>query len=755
MADRLRVWETLTTGQRSTLRGLIALEGPDLTGNLVGSLRQGLVARAATPDVNNIYRLEINSTSFVGEFSAAVPTVVTIKAEGNQLLTTLVSQLMVELTEAAKIGADSLALFIHLCNEKPVKHDDLRLLEAARLAANPLLSQTLLYMLKAPSAMGFEQRSILTTLLPELSKPRSQYIRHLLLPRINLGVTNCMEALRSKLKDMLFMNGDWNGTELVIQAFGQHVRDSPWHVPQMDREVQLVLEDWPRDTLVSSLQQIREASLWTTPTGFLSSQMTSLTKAIDEYCSHRLLVQLPSPNPRIRLVEKVISIWDLNQDRRRRELCVWLTENMASEPQGPEWLCLDGLADLSDGALSNIRIILEDDAKETVSACQRFARIHASSAVADSWLKLLRARLETCAESIFDWAQVNLPAESWIGLIESVGLIYWDKSVNAVADLPLSTECPPLLRPSLYDWASMLRTYLPIITSFEQSMTAWPSDALRCILTSHEVPVGDDILFMLNTIAATLGDQHLPILFEVLGRLAINGHNSLAVSAALAAIAKASPDALERCKTMLKMDIKGQRPLLQAMSATWLLKPEVPVATADSEVIAAMQRVLDIPSGSTNLPKEALDAASTLFEDKVAQLIEEAARLDALRLALKIRDPQGISELLSGLGIEEQCPADDILAGMPSRLLDVVERVGDNELEMHFPLSELKPLQRLGMGVGTVKTLVLHLKLADAWKLSFLRTSLHENRTIFAFCVHRESDISDSETKRSQMPGSW
>lgn len=741
---------------RSTLQGFLALEGPDLTGNLMGTLRQGLVATVVTPGSDGIYRLGIGSTTnSIPKSPTGCAYTIRIKAEGHQQLTVLLENLMLELTEAARGGADLLGLFTHLCNERVVEHDDLRFLEAARGAANPVLSQHLLYVLKAPPAMGFGQRLILTTILHELSKPRSQYIRHMLTPRIVLGVLNCMETLRTRMQVMLFMNGPWNGTEIDIQMFGQHVRDSPWLVPQMDRETQLVLEEWPSARLVSSLQEIREASLWTTPSGFLSTEMTTLTKAIDEYCSHRLLVQLWPPSPRIRLVEKIISIWDLNKDRRRRELCVWLAENMPPQPQDPEWPCLDGLADLSDGALLNIRAILDADNGGFVLACQRFACILASSAVAACWQTLIKTRLETCASSLFDWAQVNLSAELWLDWMESVGRIYWERSVDAMKDSSTSMYRPILLRPSLRTWTSKLRTHLPIITSFEENITAWPSDALRCILISHEAPLSDDILFMLNTIAYLSGDEPLPNLFDVLGRLTLDGSNSLNISAALAAIVEASPLALERCKAMLKMDIQGQQPLLQVMSATWLLEADTPGAVADSEAIAAMQRVLNIPSETGNLPIEALNAASDRFEAKVAKLIEQAAKLDALRLALKIRDPQGTSEILSVLGIEEQCPADDVLAGVPSRLLDVVERVGDNELEMHFPLTELKPLQRLGMGLGTSNHLVIHLKLMDAWKLSFLRTSLQENRTIFAFCVHVESDISGSDTKKRQMPGSW
>ncbi|KAH9222483.1 hypothetical protein DL95DRAFT_380795, partial [Leptodontidium sp. 2 PMI_412] len=51
------------------------------------------------------------------------------------------------------------------------------------------------------------------------------------------------------------------------------------------------------------------------------------------------------------------------------------------------------------------------------------------------------------------------------------------------------------------------------------------------------------------------------------------------------------------------------------------------------------------------------------------------------------------------------------MAHVPDELIDVIEKLGPGEFELSFPLTDWKPLRRIGSGVGIAQAIILRLYL--------------------------------------------
>jgi len=101
---------------------------------------------------------------------------------------------------------------------------------------------------------------------------------------------------------------------------------------------------------------------------------------------------------------------------------------------------------------------------------------------------------------------------------------------------------------------------------------------------------------------------------------------------------------------------------------------------------------------------------------------------------LNVQDPFGTKILLESLGIDDVDPLDEELEELPIAIAGAVEKCGDNEVEISFPLSEWTDLQRSAMGVGDAKTLLLRLFLDH---LGDMPTS---------FCFHLDANTQEIGT---------
>jgi hypothetical protein len=99
----------------------------------------------------------------------------------------------------------------------------------------------------------------------------------------------------------------------------------------------------------------------------------------------------------------------------------------------------------------------------------------------------------------------------------------------------------------------------------------------------------------------------------------------------------------------------------------------------------------------------------------------------------------GIETLLGQLGIEDSFPLDDLFENLPTELVDVVERINDSEVELHFPLNNVTPLHKKAMGAGTAQSLLVRILPPS--------TGLPPG-----FCIHFDNEAGDMAEASGHFP---
>lgn len=166
---------------------------------------------------------------------------------------------------------------------------------------------------------------------------------------------------------------------------------------------------------------------------------------------------------------------------------------------------------------------------------------------------------------------------------------------------------------------------------------------------------------------------------------------------------------------VLDMHQKSRKQVSEAVMAAWLSAAEL--TAADKRGLRTIARVIDLqaPDRGISLVKS-LQVATEFLHTEFTSIIADAKNLEAIRLTLKAHDSQKTSALLRKLNIEDPSAIEDATASIPISLVDVVERVRDGEFEISFPLTHLKPLQRLALGAGSSRAILVRLVIGDVSK---------------------------------------
>ena len=82
------------------------------------------------------------------------------------------------------------------------------------------------------------------------------------------------------------------------------------------------------------------------------------------------------------------------------------------------------------------------------------------------------------------------------------------------------------------------------------------------------------------------------------------------------------------------------------------------------------------------------------------------------------------------LQIEDPSAVEDATANIPASLIDVVEKISDAKYEITFPLTHLKPLQRIALGIGNSRTLLVRLIVGNPTKPSEFCIHFHPEQAV-------------------------
>jgi hypothetical protein len=704
---RLNRWSELSNNHVS-LRDVLVLEGPDFISRK-STLKEGALARGFSLSSSTI---RVGNVQFILSRG--------ILNEARLMLDTLYDAI----DAASSLGPNDTELLAHLCVGKPITHDSLNILEVVRSLGDPSISAILLQVYGANGSSRSTQMAGVMLLLPVLRDERTRTLRDIIAPDLIGLISNCVNEMQRRVQKQLTAGRPWCGLEQKLQAFGNGLQEVFWLRPLLDISFQVLLNSWPKSEEIQVLQDLRISAQNATPV-----IASSLTKKIDLYCMDRLVKRGVLDEPTEQLVDTLKSLW---MDGPEADLC----SVALIIAQGPGFStkfrcrCLSLLPSLPPGFIYTIRLIIQgwQDGKAD-TACIDLARLLActpASEATEYWRRVLYRMLGKQEMDLVSHAVTNLRATDWIQLVADVHLTCDDQMPSVAQTIPI------IMYTTLQSWVNYLSVHATAITRLEEDMQGF-GRLPRCILTGGDGSLNASLEHILDLLTMYYGGNFQPPMLALMKMLASDGQNAAEICKVLSLLIATTKDGIDTCMRVLDLHQGTASPqVASALLASWL--QDTDLDNADRRTLKALAEMLNLEVDSRGrLPAESLAAAADYLDAQFATLFAEAQRLETLRVAFKALDSAGISEMLESIHVENPSLVEDELAKLPTALIGLVEKVGDREVELQFPLTQLRPLQRIAMGIGNAQSLIIRLDLGDY-------------SIPAGFCLHLDNESNSSES---------
>jgi hypothetical protein len=709
--DRLRQWEKFKGQHRTGLRHLLALEGPDFESRREITLLRGIELQVSEPFSSVLGRHGLNVV-LKGETASSVRDM--LRRSLNAVDAASSGKLAIPFSEGPS------PLLMQLVNIS-IDEEALQILEGIVRMGDVRVGAAVEQFLSSQDGAENLQRDAVLVLLPRLAKPQGQTLRNALAPHLLDRVTKCIHRMQAEFQECLRSHRPWRESAVKLIDFGNSVRQASWLTELFDVDLQTSLHSfWPKRTVVCNLADLRD---------FVEhADMTWLVTEIDEFCGDQL-VHWHDTRPN-HLLEALLSCWQRISDDNHRSLALSVVRSSAHTDILITCSCLAQIPTLTDQTVRLFDNILQENARgDAAMACVHFARHLASESsteIVTCWRSLLRSMIEKQKDTLVEKTLLHLSAEAWIHWITCLGSIYSDVLRN-----PFTAPAIPQL--SLHLWVQGLcYEYLPTIKWIESAFGSGP--ALHYILVGGggNETLATQLVQILEAFSKKGMGRHRSAMQTVLGCLASHQDNVSEVCEALSLLSHTSHDGATACENVVNLHKQKSVHLAEVVSAGWLQAPHL--TTVDKSALEVVMKLLGFSVDKKGLlaPAKSVESATAYFEKQVAELLEEAHRLDGLRIALRSIDPDGTTAQMESLDIK--CPSfvEDVLAMVPAALVDVVEQVDEGAVELQFPLTHLTALQRMATGVGEAQSLLVRLFVGDG-------------TVPVGFCIHLDNDTNGLE----------
>lgn len=702
---RLRLWEKIMSEQRDHLRGILALEGPDFCCNVHQTLKDHITA---LPAAGSDLKITIDSLRF------------DMNASWNEQVD-LISRLLYAVDDACSSSKEEVILLIHLTQQN-LNDEQLRIFEAVHKLGSASTTETVVAALQ-PSP----KPSALLPLLPALASPAATNLRSVLRQHLTNQLTlrfhNLQATLATHLLEGLALGAE--GLEKIeeLQQLGQAMRDAEWVLSLLKPNNQVLLKNWPNLKLVNAWHMLWEAAA-ECRNKFVQSNLNS-------YFIHHFIRPLTFGS-NFAIVDSLITAWtnlEVTSSKGRSQLSLHIAAS-ASTGIAFRCICISQIPAMTDTFANDLLAILSTCQENPVQAILRMAHLIASCSnveVGRSWRIVLVRLIEQQGPHLIQKLLEDLSAKSWIELLECLRSIFlddpkWDDNATH-----------PLLQPPLQEWGHCLKQRLQTLRNVELSLDKGP--ALKCILLGMEGPV---VLNILDALAVPIigGSGLTAVQKEIMGLLAEDGGNAETIYKAVCYMGSMSTEGYNACAHVIERHGEILPPTADIVLAGYLHSTDIP--DGDKSTIRAVGDALGLDINECNMPSSfSLELTDQYISEEIEELLQEAKRLESLRLAFKALEPEETHDLLLEIGIEDSSLLDDMLVGLPPDVVDVVERINDSTLEIQLPLTQLTTFVRQSMGAPNANNIIVR---------------LHISETGFGFCIHFDDALEQAPPNALHVP---
>ena len=718
--ERLQSWQQIPISRRAFFVDFMALEGPDFSGQGKETLRDGLIQRSSNSSQNlDIWWENIHIEVEPGR-----------KNEARRMIERLMRVL--EMTFSA--DADYAALFSHLCIDKPITTTNLTLLQDTFYAANTLTS----VVLKSQTIRG-ENLELglgdIKKMVPDLQDLDYESLQETLGPYLVCQISNYLERLQDNLCKELDASSVVGETMLDLISYRRAVRHVSWLLPMLDTHLRNAISTIPTPETTRALMtlhtDVRAASS-------LDHAQTKLGNDIQDHCKTLITLGWDDDSVSEKIVPTMVDLWQQHLNREQQELAIKTAsrEEIRLEFQRR---CLSQLGMLSHLVVTKILAAFETHGEDQFAACVELMGLLSRDPGSDvtlCWRQAIYPLLVLFDERFVVCAVANGVAK-WLDLLVNIKLVYCDE---------MDSSSPTLLQPALQEWTSLLQEQgcMEDLKSFETSIGRGP--ALQCLLTGSGSK--ESLLQLLRCLRDSMCKHwQCKVVKATLSMLRHDGSNAGALAKILSFSSSMTINGTQSFIHTLTRSQEGSRSLAVTLAAASLLA--FPSKSPDSLAIRQLVDYLGLeldPAG-TPLVKD-LKTSSQYLEDQRMELLAEAQRLECLRLSLSNVEPHTTFDLLRKLNIETPSVADDALATMPSTLIDVVKKLGDNQVELQFLVGRSTKLQNRALGAHAAQSLLVRLILPSRDLSAGFCVHVHESRNALAIGDHQHSPwmITSSDT---------
>jgi hypothetical protein len=527
-------------------------------------------------------------------------------------------------------------------------------------------------------------------------------------------------------------------------------------------------------------------SIHTNLDGDAKRMQLSLQDHVEAYCKDYILGQETMSQRAQNVVDSMMHVWKNTSkphtDTDRRNLAIILTKSAGTYSS----LCCRCLANIAFTSLSITSVthlsgILRKSKTNLNEAIVDLTNLLAKDASwAQCWTDLLHLWLSRQCQSgtfkgddVLEHSLQTMDIGQWIRFMYRIERLF-------VCRQDSSTAIPSILDPALLAWKSILVVYTDVLVHLE-AVLGQGSEPLRCFVTCR---AWADQLIAILLFLARAEEKPVEVLMEkVVGKMSEKKDTIMNIKDCLQDLAIATPEALEICWRVWETKHDGLEilglpetakneeaskdvvvrkavpksavcsatdqgkirapPTIATKSAT---RRAVPVAVveimvagwiqsdsiskSDKNAVASVAGVLELcERSSAETWNSKLNEATRFWEGIENEILAEAARLESLTKGLRAKDPKGTALLLQELGIPGNSLLDDEMENLPPGLVDTVERVGEDEVEISFPLGHFTDLQRQAMGIPVMANSFL------------LRLNIPASDTQSpGFCTHYDND---------------
>jgi hypothetical protein len=700
--------DELTNNQRTELKDIFTLEGPDFKSSPPKSRLLAAVIVESTQDNA--------SDTHYGVF----------RLRGGNGLSSLVNSLLIKVVKACKESERAGAIACYIVKNNVINEGTLGALDAIETTDPSLL----LTIYEAVTTNVREIRlSAVTKIIPLLATSQMD-LQKGLSPLISLALRDSVSALQDKFNDNLREGNSLKNVGKKLFRIASLIRQNPWLQDLIDQQVWSVMSNYPSSDNMTILFELREDTA-----NDKSHAGVTFRSLIDMYCISVFTGHEDLDFDARVVIEHLFGFWRKEYTLDRRRLAI----NIATRNSIPSNLRCELFEDIHRMSEDFCEIVLTALFHTKEQGCIDFARTLASYRKLDReerthWQAVLKSMVDIQSSTLLNYAVTNLSMDQWF---------QWLRDIRS--QFPHSHRGPSqALNPEICDWAALCSwaarledTEMEAMVSLEKLIGM---SRLRKIFL---VPKDEELVILFLDMVKELNRKDCyfkPIYDQILARLAPDWSNLPNLGRLITHLDQTSNNGRTMCLQLVEYSKTLPMRTCKGVFQVWLAPKKYsanapPQVTGDDLVaIQLVGSLLELDINSQDNMNDCLAAACEHLNKQFEELVAEAARLKVIRRNLMAQNRDETVAFLTSIGITD---IEDGIVDIPEALTDVIEQHSYQEFEITFPLDHLKPLQRIAMGVGEARNIVVRLLLEGEF----------ESKPQFCVHISPEQDIVDGSTR--------